>query len=421
VGSVTRTRPRRPAPPHLRVVGPDESPPRTVRDRRTGDPSHAPGGRTDRAVRLLLASTLSLTIIGLVMVLSASSVSAFARYGSSFFFFRRQLLYAVVGAAVLWLTSRMRYRAWERLAAPLLVFAVVLLGLVLHPAAGTVAGGSARWLVVGPVTVQPSELAKLAVIAFASALLARRWHHLHDVGRLTMPLLPVVGLVCALIMLQPDLGTTVVLAGAVFGLLFVAGARLRHLFLGVVGSASLGFALISVKEYQWNRFIAFLNPWADPQGAGYQIIQSMIALASGGPLGVGLGASRQKWLYVPNAHTDFIFSIIGEELGLVGNLAILALFGTFIYAGIRIAMRAPDAFGRFMAAGITAWIGFQAIVNLGAVTGLLPITGVPLPFVSFGGSALVVSLAGVGILVSIGRWGSPARAGGRRDGARTPS
>jgi cell division protein FtsW len=402
VASVTRARPRRSGAPHLRVVGPDEAPPRILqRDDR--DPSRAPAARPDRAVRLLLASTISLTVIGLVMVLSASSVSAYARFGSSFLFFRRQLIYAVVGGAALWITSRMRYRAWDRLSAPLLATCVALLALVLHPAAGTVAGGSARWLAVGPITVQPSEFAKLGVIAFTSALLARRWRELHDVGRLAMPLLPVVGLVCALIMLQPDLGTTVILAGAVFALTFVAGARLRHLFLGLVGSASVGFALIYVEGYRWSRLTAFLNPWADPQGAGYQIIQSLIALASGGPLGMGLGASRQKWLYVPNAHTDFIFSIIGEELGLVGSLAVVALFGTFIYAGIRIAMRAPDVFGRLMAAGITAWIGLQAMVNLGAVTALLPITGVPLPFVSFGGSALVVSLASVGILVSIGR------------------
>jgi cell division protein FtsW len=418
VGSATRTPPRRPAP-HLRVVGPDEPPPRDAGHRPADRAGRVPAEPADRAVRLLLASTLSLTVIGLVMVLSASSVSAYARFGSSFLFFRRQVVYALVGGAALWITSRMRHRVWEHLAAPLLMVAIVLLGLVLHPAAGTVAGGSARWLAVGPVTVQPSEIAKLAVIAFTSALLARRWRELHDVGRLAMPLLPVVGLVCALIMLQPDLGTTLVLAGSVFGLLFVAGARLWHLFLGVVGSASLGFALIYIEGYRWNRFIAFLNPWADPQGAGYQIIQSMIALASGGPLGVGLGASRQKWLYVPNAHTDFIFSIIGEELGVIGNLAVLALFGTFIYAGIRIAMRAPDTFGRFMASGITAWIGLQAIVNLGAVTALLPITGVPLPFVSFGGSALVVSLAGVGILVSIGRDTSARRLGGAPPKERT--
>ena len=409
MGNVTRARVRRPGPPHLRVVGPDEGTPRVDGHRAGDDAGRAPAGRSDRAVRLLLASTLSLTVIGLVMVLSASSVSAYARFGSSFLFFRRQLLYAIVGAAALWVTSRMRHAAWKRLAVPLLGITVVLLGLVLHPAAGTVAGGSARWLAVGPVTVQPSEIAKLALIAYISALLASRWRELHDVGRLAMPLLPVVGLVCGLIMLQPDLGTTVVLAGVVFALLFVAGARFRYLLLGLVGSASLAFGLIYVEGYRWSRFIAFLNPWADPQGAGYQIIQSMIALASGGPFGVGLGASRQKWLYVPNAHTDFIFSIIGEELGLIGNLAVLALFGTFIYASIRIAMRAPDTFGRFMAAGITAWIGVQAVVNLGAVTALLPITGVPLPFVSFGGSALVVSLAAVGILLSIGRNSRPSQ------------
>jgi cell division protein FtsW len=403
VDSATRIRPRRSGASHLRVVRPDDAPPGVARAERK--PGRAPAGRLDRAVRLLLASTISLTVIGLVMVLSASSVSAYARFGSSFLFFRRQLVYALVGGAALWLTSRMRHRAWDRLSAPLLAICVALLALVLHPAAGTVAGGSARWLAVGPITVQPSELTKLAVIAFTSALLARRWRELHDVGRLAMPLLPVVGLVCALIMLQPDLGTTVILAGSVFALLFVAGARLRHLFLGGVGTASVGLFLISLKEYQWSRFMAFLDPWADPQGAGYQIIQSMIALASGGPLGVGLGASRQKWLYVPNAHTDFIFSIIGEELGLIGNLAVVALFATFVYAGVRIAMRAPDVFGRLLAAGITAWIGLQAMVNLGAVTALLPITGVPLPFVSFGGSALVVSLAAVGILVSIGRSG----------------
>ena len=394
------------------MVRPDETP-RRVAQRGDQDPGRAPAERPDRAVRLLLASTISLTVIGLVMVLSASSVSAYARFGSSFLFFRRQLVYAVVGGAALWVTSRMRHRAWDRLSAPLLAICVALLALVLHPAAGTVAGGSARWLALGPITVQPSEIAKLAVIAFTSALLARRWRELHDVGRLAMPLLPVVGLVCALIMLQPDLGTTVILAGSVFALLFVAGARLRHLVLGLVGTASLGLALIYVEGYRWSRLLAFLNPWADPQGAGYQIIQSLIALASGGPLGVGLGASRQKWLYVPNAHTDFIFSIIGEELGLIGNLAVVALFGTFIYAGIRIAMRAPDVFSRLMAAGITAWIGLQAMVNLGAVTALLPITGVPLPFVSFGGSALVVSLAGVGILVSIGRAPRPTRSARR--------
>ena len=352
---------------------------------------------------LLLASTVGLTAIGLVMVLSASSVSAYTRYGSSFLFFLRQLLYAVVGAGALWLAGRMRYTAWQRLCLPLMAVSVGLLVLVLIPGFGTEAGGSSRWIEVGPVTIQPSEPAKLAVIAFGAAVLARRWRYVADLHQLTMPLMPVVGLVCLLILLQPDMGTALIIGGSVFLLLFSAGARFKHLAVGALGAGILGFALMYMEGYRWARFVSFVDPWADPQGSGYQTIQSLIALTSGGPLGVGLGASRQKWSYVPNAHTDFIFAIIGEELGLVGALAVLALFGALIYAGIRIAFRAPDAFGRLLAAGITGWFGVQALTNLGAVTGLLPITGIPLPFVSFGGSALVVSMAAVGVLISVAR------------------
>jgi cell division protein FtsW len=384
------------AKPHLRVVRAGERP--LVR-RPTTKRAAAP----DRAVALLLVAAASLLLIGVAMVLSASSVSAFDRFGSSFLFFNRHVAYAAVGVAVGALTARMRYRAWERLCGPALVGTVILLGLVLHPAAGTVAGGSSRWLAVGPVTVQPSEFAKLAVVAFAGAVLARRWRRIHNPRSLALPLVPVVGIVCALILLQPDLGTAVIIGGTVFAMLFVAGARLKHLILGGGATLALGFGAIYAEGYRWARFVSFTNPWADPLGNGYQTIQSLIGLGSGGLFGVGLGASRQKWLSLPNAHTDFIYSIIGEELGLVGALLVLALFGLFVYAGIRIALRAPDMFGRLLAAGITAWIGLQAVVNLGAVTGLLPITGVPLPFVSFGGSSLVVSLAAVGVLVSVGR------------------
>lgn len=212
-------------------------------------------------------------------------------------------------------------------------------------------------------------------------------------------------MVCGLILLQPDLGTAVIIAASVFVLLLAAGARMRHLFVGAVATSTLGLGLIYVEGYRWSRFVSFLNPWADPQGNGYQVIQSLIAITSGGVFGVGLGASRQKWQYVPNAHTDFIYSIIGEELGLVGMVLVLVLFGALLYAGVRVALAAPDAFSRLLAAGIVGWIGAQALINLGAVTGLLPITGVPLPFVSFGGSSLVVSLTAVGILVSIARRG----------------
>lgn len=399
----SREGPRHGTRRHLRVVTEGERAPRTAAAGRSRAPTRSPASSRDRTPALLLAATAALTLTGLVMVLSASSVSAFERYGSSFLFFKRQAAYLAVGAGALWLTTRMRYEAWQRLCLPLLVTTVGLLVLVLHPAFGTVAGGSARWIEVGPVTVQPSEPAKLAMIAFAAAVLARRWRRLSDLRQLAVPLVPLTALVCGLILLQPDMGTAMIIVASVGLLAFAAGARLKHVALGLLSIATLGFGLMYVEGYRWARFTSFIDPWADPQGNGYQTIQSLIALTTGGPFGVGLGAGRQKWSTLPNAHTDFIFAILGEELGLVGALVVLVLFGIIVYAGIRIAVRAPDAFGRLLAAGITGWLGIQALVNLGAVTGLLPITGVPLPFVSFGGSSLVVSLAAVGILVAIAR------------------
>ncbi len=351
------------------------------------------------------------------MVLSASSVQAYTQFGSGFVFFLRQAGYAGVGTLALLLTSRMRYRAWQRLSVPLLALTVGMLALVLHPTAGIEAYGSSRWISLGPVTIQPSEIAKLALIVFAAAVLAGKWDRLNDLGHLALPLLPVTVIVCGMVMFQPDLGTTVILAGSVFLLLFAAGVRLRYLvFTGVVGGA-IGTALIMGESYRRARFLSFLHPWADAKNTGYQLIQSLIALGSGGWLGVGLGASRQKWLYVPNAHTDFIFSILGEELGLLGEIAVLAAFGLLIFAGVRVAARAGDVFGRLLAAGIVSWFGLQVLLNLGAVTGLMPITGVPLPFLSYGGSSLVVSLAAVGILVNVAR--CPASADARSSTSRS--
>jgi cell division protein FtsW len=364
------------------------------------------GGR--RNLTMLMGATAFLTAGGLIMVLSASSVSAYAQYGSSFLFFQRQAAYAVVGTVALVVTSRMRYDAWQRLAVPFLGLTVVLLALVLHPTAGIAAYGSSRWISLGPVTIQPSELAKLALVVFVATVLARKWSRMDEPTHFALPLLPVTVLVCGMVIVQPDLGTAVILAGSVFLLLFAAGVRLRYLgAAGIVGGA-IGFALIMGEGYRRARFLSFLHPWADAKNTGYQLIQSLIALGSGGWFGVGLGTSRQKWMYVPNAHTDFIFSILGEELGLVGEIVVLLAFGVLIYAGIRIAARAPDVFGWLLASGIVSWFGLQIVVNLGAVTGLLPITGVPLPMLSYGGSSLVVSLAAVGILVNIAKAGTPA-------------
>jgi cell division protein FtsW len=382
------------APRHLRLVKREERTPAEV------------AARHSRMVLVLIGATAALTALGLVMVLSASSVSSFAQYGSSFLFFKRQAVYAAVGAVAMLTTSRMRYAIWQRLALPLVGISLALLLLVLRPGAGTVAGGSARWIAFGPITIQPSELAKLAVIAFAATILTRKQDRIHRLMHLLLPLAPVVGAVCILIMAQPDMGTTLLIAASIMVVVFLAGARMRHLVAGTLAGAGLGAYLIMHAGYRKERWLSFLHPLADRTSAGYQLVQSLIALGSGGWLGVGLGMSRQKWMYVPNAHTDFIFSILGEELGLVGELVVLGLFAALLYAGIRVAVRAPDTFGRLLAGGIVAWIGLQTLVNLGGVTGLLPITGVPLPLVSFGGSSLVVTLAGIGILVSIGRAGA---------------
>jgi cell division protein FtsW len=403
--------------PHLRLVRPVA---------RSAAETRARSERSlRRVITTLWVAVAALTMVGLVMVLSASSVTAFAEYGSSFLFFERQAVYALFGALVALAAARLPYRVWQRAWIPLLGVSFLLLVLVLHPSVGTVAGGAARWIRVGELTMQPSELVKFAVVASVASVLAANLRTLHtEPGRWIVPLLFIVGVASLLILLQPDLGTMIVIAVTAFMLLFVAGVRLRHLLLSAFLAGSAGMALILGESYRRARFLSFLDPWSDPSHTGYQIVQSLIALGSGRLVGVGLGASRQKWMYVPNAHTDFIFSIMGEELGLAGEVVILALFAAVVYAGIRIALAAPDAFGRLLAAGITAWLGFQALLNLGAVTGLLPITGVPLPFVSFGGSALVVSLGGVGVLISVGRAATararptPRRATGRGRAAR---
>ncbi|HEX9236580.1 MAG TPA: putative lipid II flippase FtsW, partial [Actinomycetota bacterium] len=353
--------------PRLRVVQPGEVHPAIARAKAER------GAR--RSLAILSISVAALTMIGLVMVLSASSVSAFAEYGSSFLFFKRQLLYAAIGTGAFLGGSRLRYQVWQRAWMPLLAVTVVLLLLVLHAPSAVIAGGAARWIQVGPVSVQPSELAKFAVVAAAAAILTRNLPYLDSEPlRWMVPMFFLVGGISLLILVQPDLGTMMILALTSFLLLFVAGARLRLLFTSAFLSVGAGMALILGEHYRRVRFFAFLHPWSDPRNTGYQIVQSLIALGSGHLFGVGLGASRQKWMYVPNAHTDFIFAIMGEELGLIGEIVVLGLFVALIYAGIRIALRAPDAFGRLLAAGITAWLGLQALVNLGAVTGILPIT-----------------------------------------------
>jgi len=359
--------------------------------------------RMTTSAALVIGATALLLGGGLIMILSSSWVSAYEAGASPFMFFTRQLMWAIVGIACLLVAATVDYRRWRGLSWFMLLISIGGLMLVLHPAFGTTAGGSSRWLSMGPIRFQPSELAKLALVLVGADICVRKGRRLWTFKDVILPYGIIAGVVGLLVMIQPDMGTTLILAGIVFTVLFVAGSRIT--VLGGLGLAGMGASVMlsMSKAYRRARLFSFTNPFKDPLNTGYQAVQSQIALGSGGLFGVGLGAGRQKWLYVPNAHTDFIFSIIGEEVGLLGTFAVIALFGLLAYAGVRIARRAPDKFGRIVAGAITAWIVGQAVINMGAVTGLLPITGVPLPLVSFGGSSLVFTLTAIGILINIAR------------------
>jgi cell division protein FtsW len=350
---------------------------------------------------VLVACIVVLNLIGLVMVLSASSVTALYDYGSSWHFFVRQAAWVFVGLIALAVMMRVDYHALRRLALPLVIGTVLLLVAVL--AVGQEVNGAKRWLGTSTLSVQPSEFAKFALILFVADLLARRADKMERTDITLRPVLVVLMGFALLVMLQPNLGTTMLLAGITFTMLFVAGTPLRSLG-GLIGLAIGGATLLAIMApYRRARMTAFLDPWADPENTGYQPIQAAMATVNGGWFGRGLGESRAKWEFLPEAHTDFIFAILAEELGFVGALLVLSLFVTFAVFGFRTARRAPDRFGMLLAAGVTSWIVFQAVVNLGAVLGMLPITGVPLPFVSFGGSAMLITMVAAGALVNVAR------------------
>jgi cell division protein FtsW len=352
---------------------------------------------------LVLGPAALLTAIGLVMVLSSSSVTAYARTGSSYTFFVKQLIGVSLGVPAMLLAMRLPVRVYRLAGYPLLLGSLVLLVAVLVPGIGHGVWGARRWIDLGPIQIQPSEPAKLALALWGADVLTRKRRLLTQWRHLLVPLLPGVTVMAMLVMLEPDMGTTVVLMSITLSLLWVVGAPTRlfaTLSAAVVGLAAI---MIVVEPYRMRRLTGFLNPWADAQHTGFQGVQGIYAIASGGWWGLGLGASRQKWSYLPNQYTDYIFAIIGEELGLVGTLSVLTLFGMLGYAGIRIARRARDPFVRLVAAGVTGWLLAQALVNIGAVVGLLPITGIPLPLVSYGGSSLVPTLFAIGMLASFAR------------------
>ena len=361
------------------------------RGRRTGD------------FLALGALLITLNLTGLVMVLSASGVTSLDDTGSPWSQFTKQLIWLGIGTVALMVSVRVDYRSWRKVTGPFLVGTIALLALVLVPGVGVEVNGASRWLGWGQFRLQPSELAKLAVLLFVADLLTRRAHRINESQLSLRPVMVVFCIVAGLIMLQPNLGTTMLIFAIVFALLFVAGVPAWRLGLVLTGATAAAGLLLWLTPFRRRRLFAFTDPWADPLNTGYQPLQSQVGLANGGVYGTGLGAGRSKYGFLPEAHTDFIFTVIGEELGLIGACVLVAVFIAFAVVGARIAMRAPDRFGMLVATGISSWVLFQAFVNIGAAVGVLPITGVPLPFVSFGGSSLVVNMMAMGILLNIAR------------------
>ena len=357
---------------------------------------------------LVLVSTGLLLAIGFVMVLSASSVRSYSTYGSSYAIAFKQGLFIGIGLPALWIASRVPVRLWRRASLPLLLFALGLLVLVLVPGIGRDASGARRWIPLpgGLFNLQPSELAKLGLSMWGADLLVRKRKLLGEWKHLLIPLVPVAGFISVLVLLEPDMGTTIVVAAILIALLWVVGAPAR-IFAGLVSVIAVLGALLAVAEpYRLARLTHFMNPCALHQRleGGFQACQGLQALGSGGILGLGLGASREKWAGgLPNPYTDYVYAIVGEELGLLGTLTVLLLFATLTFAGVRIAKRTTDPFSRLAASGVTVWIAAQALVNMGTVAGLVPVTGIPLPLVSFGGSALIPTLVGIGMLLSFAR------------------
>ncbi|HOX42616.1 MAG TPA: putative lipid II flippase FtsW [Myxococcota bacterium] len=350
---------------------------------------------------VLLFGVLGLVGFGLVMVYSASAVYAGAELGDPLFYARRQLLHVGLGLAALWLGWRFGYRRLVRWGYPLLMLTVLLLVAVLIPGLGTRVGGSSRWLRLGLMNFQPAELAKVAFVVYLACSLTRKKEQIQAFSVGFLPHMLVSGLLLVLLLLQPDFGTAATLTILLFFLLFVAGTRLSYLAVSALAALPMAYMLVTGSDYRMRRLLAFMDPWADRYNVGYQITESLMSFGSGGVAGVGLGEGKHKLFFLPAAHTDFIFSQVGEELGFVGATALVAVFGVVVWRGVRAAWRAPDLFGTYLAFGLTALIGMQALVNMGVVTGLLPTKGLTLPFVSYGGSSMICMMLAVGLLLDI--------------------
>ncbi len=366
-----------------------------------------PAGHHRGLLAALLALVLGLLSLGVVMVLSASASLSITTFDSAWSLFRGQLIWAAVGCLAMLLAMFCDYRLLRPLAVPLTVLAALLMLAVQVTGYGLSFNGATRWLAVGPLSLQPSELAKIALVLFVADLLSRPERSIADHRATIRPVLVVSAFFLGLLILQPHLGAILVTGALVTVMMFMAGASLVQLTLIVSGGLMLTGFMVLNAGWRRARLLAFLDPWSDPTASGYQQIQSLHAITVGGIDGVGLGDSRAKWGFLPYAHSDFIFAIIGEELGFIGSLIVVLAYGVIAVLGLMAALRAPDRFGMLIAIGITTWITVQALINLGGVLALMPVTGVTLPFLSFGGSSLVVTLAAAGVLLNVVRQGVP--------------
>jgi len=353
---------------------------------------------------MIFLSVLLLLGIGIIMVFSSSQYTSYYQYKDSFHFLRRQFFNALVGIAAMVFVLKINYQKLKILAKPALIVSFILLIVILIPGVGIEVNGSIRWLGVGGLQVQPSEIIKVTMVMYLALFLSQRQHLMQSFTKGFLPPLAIMGVACALIMLQPDLGTALALSGTTVVMLWAAGARKTHLTLLVICGVALILAAIVLEPYRMERLMAFLDPWKDPQDTGFQTIQSLLAIGSGGLAGMGLGFGRAKMFYLPERHTDFIFAILAEELGFIGGAVVIMLFLLFVWRGLKVAVSFPEAFGSLLAIGITSMVGIQAIINLGVVTGSLPVTGITLPFISYGGSSLLFSLAGIGLLLNVSRY-----------------
>ncbi len=353
--------------------------------------------------KILALSVILLSLFGLIMIYSASSIWAEYKFSDSFHYLKYQLLFFIVGLVLMFIVSKIDYRLYYKKANTILICCFILLILVLIPGIGSVRNGSRSWFGIASFGIQPSEAAKLGLIIFTSKYLSKSNKFLKSYKEGVFPILGITFLFFGLIMLEPDLGTGVILVVAITALLFISGVNMKFFYgLGLLGVIGL-VALIVIAPYRMDRITAFINPWKDASGTGFQIIQSLYAIGPGGLLGTGFLNSIQKHFYLPEPQTDFIFSIIAEEFGVVGAFIVVGLFSLILYRGIKIALNSKDLFGKYLSLGIIFQLIFQALMNLMVVIGLIPVTGVTLPFLSYGGSSLLVSMVSIGILLNISR------------------